>query len=112
MVLIHALDCTVWDGKVDIIIESEKYITLTVNELFSKLKSAKVDRGLIDRLESLTDSHILALVGGEVAKSNSSASLKMYSLTSLMSLLDEEFDVLGVDEPVLRTRQFERLHKN
>jgi hypothetical protein len=81
-----------------------------VNELFSKLKSAKVDRGLIDRLESLTDSHILALVGGEVA--NSSASLKMYSLTSLMSLLDEEFNVLGVDEPVLLTRQFERLHKN
>jgi hypothetical protein len=29
-----------------------------------------------------------------------------------MSLLDEEFYVLGVDEPVLLTRQFERLHKN
>jgi hypothetical protein len=26
--------------------ESEKYDTLTVNELFSKLKSAEVDRGM------------------------------------------------------------------
>jgi hypothetical protein len=38
-----------------------------VNELFSKLKSAEVDRGLIARLESPTDSHSLALVGGKGA---------------------------------------------
>jgi hypothetical protein len=44
--LLHALDHTVWDGKVEAILESEKYTTLTVNELFSKLKSAEVDRGL------------------------------------------------------------------
>jgi hypothetical protein len=28
-----------------------------------------------------------------------------------MSLLDEEFDVLGEDELALLTRRFERLHK-
>jgi hypothetical protein len=32
--LLHSLDCTVWDRKVESILESEKYDTLTVNELF------------------------------------------------------------------------------
>jgi hypothetical protein len=109
--LLHALDRTVWEGKVEAIFESKKYTTLTGNKLFSKLKSAEVDRGLIARLESLTDSHSLSLVGGKVTKSNANTSSKMYSLSSLMSLRDEEFDVLGEDELVLLTRRFERLHE-
>jgi hypothetical protein len=36
--LLHSLDRTVWSGKVEAILESEKYETLTVDELFSKLK--------------------------------------------------------------------------
>jgi hypothetical protein len=44
--LLHSLDRTVWTVKVEAILESEKYETLTVNELFSKLKSSEVDRGL------------------------------------------------------------------
>jgi hypothetical protein len=95
--LLHALNRTMWEGKVEAILESEKYTTLTVNELFSKLKSTEVDRGLTARLESPTDSHSLALVGGRVAKSNTNASCRMYSLSSLMYLLDEEFDMLGED---------------
>jgi hypothetical protein len=90
---------------------SEKYTTLTVIELFSKLKSAEVDRGLTARLESPTDSHSLALVGGRVPKSNASAYSRMYSLSSLTSLPDEEFNVLGEDELALLTRRFERLHE-
>jgi hypothetical protein len=38
--LLHSLDRTIWGGKFEAIVESEKYDTLTVNELFSKLKSA------------------------------------------------------------------------
>jgi hypothetical protein len=57
--LLHSLDRTVWDGKVAAILESEKYDTLMVNELFSKLKSAKVDHGVTARLESLIDSRSL-----------------------------------------------------
>jgi hypothetical protein len=110
--LLHTLDFTVWEGKVETILEFENYTTLMVNELFSKLKSAEVDRGLTARLESLTDSHSLALVGGEVAKSNANASSRMYTLFSLMSLSNEEFDVLGEDELALLTRRFERLHEN
>jgi hypothetical protein len=58
--LLHSLDRTVWDGKVEAILESEKYDTLMVNELFSKLKSAELDRGVTAYLQSLTDSYCLA----------------------------------------------------
>jgi hypothetical protein len=45
------LDRTVWGRKFEAIVESEKYDTLTVNELFSKLKSAEVDRGMTTKIE-------------------------------------------------------------
>jgi chemotaxis receptor (MCP) glutamine deamidase CheD len=41
--LLHSLDRTVSSEKVEAILESEKYGTLTVDELFSKLKSSEVD---------------------------------------------------------------------
>jgi hypothetical protein len=53
--LSHSLDRMVWGGKYD---------TLTVNELFSKHKSAEVDRGMTANIEGPTDSHSLALIGG------------------------------------------------
>jgi hypothetical protein len=93
-------------------VESEKYDTLTVNELFSKLKSAEVDRGLTAKLEGPTDSHSLALIFGSKGKANTNPSTRMFSLSSLMSMPDEEFDVLGEDELALLTRRFERLHEN
>jgi hypothetical protein len=36
----------------------------------------------------------------------------MFSLSSLISTPDEEFDVLGEDELALLTRRFERRHEN
>jgi hypothetical protein len=62
------LDRTVWGGKFEAIVESEKYDTLTVNELFLKLKSAEVEMGMIAKLEGPTDSHSLALVSGSKGK--------------------------------------------
>jgi hypothetical protein len=62
--LLHLLDRTVWGGKFEAIVESEKYDTLMMNELFSKLKSAEVDQGMTSKIEELTDSHSLALIGG------------------------------------------------
>jgi hypothetical protein len=93
-------------------VESEKYDTLTVNELFSKLKSAEVDRGMTAKLEGPTDSHSLSHVGGSKGKANTNPSTRMFSLSSLMSMPDEEFDVLGEDKLALLTRRFERLHEN
>jgi hypothetical protein len=45
----------VWSEKVEAILEWEKYETLTVDELFSKLKSSKVDRGVCAKIENPTD---------------------------------------------------------
>jgi hypothetical protein len=50
------LDHTVWGEKFEAIVELEKYDTLTVNDLFSKLKSAEVDRGMTAKLKGPTDS--------------------------------------------------------
>jgi hypothetical protein len=110
--VLHSLERTIWGGKFEVIVESEKYDTLTVNELFSKLKSAKVDRGMTPKLEVPTDSHSLTLVGGLKGKANTNPSTKMFSLFSLMSMPNDEFDVLGEDELALLTMRFKRLHEN
>jgi hypothetical protein len=110
--LLHSLDRTVWGGKFEAIVESEKYDTLTVNELFSKLKSAEVDRGMTAKIEGPTGSHSLALIGGSKGKANANPSIRIFSLSSLMSMPDEKFDVLREDELALLTRRFERLHEN
>jgi hypothetical protein len=110
--LLHSLDRMVWGGKFKAIAESENYDTLTVNELFSKLKSAEVHWGMAAKIEGPTDSHSLALIGGSKGKSNANPSTRMFSLSSLMSFPDEEFHVLGEDELALLTRWFERMHEN
>jgi hypothetical protein len=81
--LLHSLDHMVWDGKFKAIVELEKYDTLTMNELFSKLKSAEVDRGMTTNIEGPTDSHSLALISGSKGKSNANPSTRMFSLFSL-----------------------------
>jgi hypothetical protein len=98
--------------KFEAIVESEKYDTLTMNEQSSKLKSDEVDRGMTTKIEGPTDSHSLALIGGSKGKTNANPSTRMFSLSSMMSLLDEEFDVLGEDELALLTRRSERMHEN
>jgi hypothetical protein len=64
------------------------------------------------RIEGPTDSHSLALIGGSKGKANANPSTRMFSLSSLMSMLDVEFDVLGEDELALLMRRFESLHEN
>jgi hypothetical protein len=110
--LLHSLDRTVWGGKFEAIVESEKYYTLMVNGMFSKLKSAEVDRGMTAKIEGPTNSHSLTLIGGSKGKSNANPSTRIFSLSSLMSFPNEEFDVLGEDELALLTRRFERMHEN
>jgi hypothetical protein len=110
--LLNSLNHTVWGINFESIVESEKYDTLTVNELFSKLKSAEVDRGVTAKIDGPTDSHSLSLISGSKGKSNANPSTRMFSLSFLISVPDEEFDVLGEDELALLTRRFERLHEN
>jgi hypothetical protein len=49
---LHALDRRVWEVKVSAIIESPNYETLTVDELFSKLKSIEIDHQTRAKIEN------------------------------------------------------------
>jgi hypothetical protein len=109
---LHSLDRTVSGRKLEAIVEYEKYDTLTVNELFPKLKSAEMDRGMTAKIEGPTDSHNLALISGSKGKSNANPSTRMFYLSSLMSFPNEEFDVLGEVELALLTRRFQMMHEN
>jgi hypothetical protein len=71
--LLHSLDRIVWSEKVESILESNKYETLMVEELFSKLKSSEVDRGVRAKIENLTNPHSLALVSGSRTDANMSS---------------------------------------
>jgi hypothetical protein len=64
---LHSLDRTVWGEKFVAIAESEKYDTLTVNKLFSKLKSIEVDRGMTAKIETPTDSHSVVAIAEAAA---------------------------------------------
>jgi hypothetical protein len=110
MKLLHSLDRTVWSEKVEAILESEKYETLTVDELFSKLKSSDVDRGVRAKIENLIDLHSLALVSG--SRTNANMSSRHFSLSCHVSMLDEEFDVLGEEDLALLSRRFEHMYTN
>jgi hypothetical protein len=78
--LLHSLDRTVWSGKVEAILDPEKYETLTVDELFSKLKSSEVDRGVCAKIENPTDPHSLALVSGSRTNANMSSNFLCLAL--------------------------------
>jgi hypothetical protein len=109
--LLHSLDRTVWSGKVEAILESEKYETLTVDELFSKLKSSEVDQWIWRaKIENPTDPHSLVLVSG--SRTNANMSLRHFSLSCLVSMPDEEFDMLGEEDLALLSRQFECMYTN
>jgi hypothetical protein len=108
--LLHSLDRTVWSEKVEAILGSEKYETLTVDELFSKHKSSEVDRGVSAKIENPTDPHSLALVSG--SRTNPNMSLRYFSLSCLVSKLDDEFDVLGEEDLAFLSNWFERMYTN
>jgi hypothetical protein len=108
--LLYSLDRTVWSGKVKAILESEKYEPLMVDELFSKLKSSEVDRGVRARIENLTDPHSLPLISG--SRTNANMSSRHFSLSCLVSMPDEQYDVLGEEDLVLLSRRFERMYTN
>jgi hypothetical protein len=71
--LLHSLDHILWSEKVEAILESQKYETFAVDELFSKLKSSEVDRLARARIENPTDPHSLALVFGSRTNANMSS---------------------------------------
>lgn len=111
--LLHALDHEVWGTKVDAIIESPNYETLSTDELFAKLKSTEVDKRLRAKQGGPTDPNSMALMSGSgQPKSLSNSSSMSFALSSLVSVSEEQLEVLDDDELALITRRFMRFNDN
>jgi hypothetical protein len=80
--ILHSLDCR-FEVESSRLLWSLRsiYDTLTGKELYSKLKSAEVDRGMTAKIEGPTDPHSVALIGGSKGKSNANPSTRMFSLS-------------------------------
>jgi hypothetical protein len=68
--------------KVLIIIKLPNYETLTVEDLFSKLKSLEIDHQTLDKIEN-HGAPIMALISGG-APSSVNSSLDLFALYSLL----------------------------
>jgi hypothetical protein len=110
--LLYALDRSVWDLKVNTIIESAGYETLTVNELFSKLKATEVDNQTRAKLNGAPPSKSIALVTGPSGTSSNANSALGFSLASLPSVTDEQLEMLGDDDLCLLISKFQRIYHN
>jgi hypothetical protein len=108
--LLHSLDRTMWSKKVEAILESEKYEILTVDKLFSKIKSSEVDRGVRERIKNLTDPH--SLVPTSRPRTVANMTSRQFSLSCLVSVPDEEFEVLSEEDLALLSRCFESVYTN
>jgi hypothetical protein len=97
--------------KVFAIIESTNYDTLTVDELFSKLKSTEIDyqtQAKIKNPSTLT----MALVSGNSSSSLANPSQMSFALSSLVSIVEEQLEALGDDKLALVISQFSWFHNN
>ena len=97
--LLYALDRRVWEVKVSTIIESPAYDTLTMDELFSKLKSTEIDHLTQAKLKN-PSSHPMALVSGKGGSTlSANASSPLFALSSLLSVTEEQVEALDDDSP-------------
>jgi hypothetical protein len=68
----------------------------------SQVEGFLVVRGVRAKIEDPSDPHSLALVSG--SRTNANMSSRQFTLSCLVSMLDEEFDVLGHEDLMLLSR--------
>jgi hypothetical protein len=81
--VVHALDQRVWEVKVLAIIESPNYETLTMDELYNKLKSTEINHQTRAKIENPSAPTMAQVYGGG---SSSNPSPTMFSLSSLLTI--------------------------
>ncbi|KAG8095585.1 hypothetical protein GUJ93_ZPchr0012g22068 [Zizania palustris] len=102
--VLHTLDPTIWEIKVSSIIESTSYDTLTISELFSKLKATEVDTQL---RSNLTGSGSKSLALATPSTDPSSVSCARFSL---MSITEDHLESLGDDDLCLFNNRVRRVY--
>ena len=109
--LLYALDQKIWEVKVNAIQESTTLDTLTVDELFSKLKSSELDNQIQAKLRN-PSAPSMALVFGKASSSSIANTSPCFALSSLVSVTEEQLEVLGDDELALVISRFSWFHNN
>jgi hypothetical protein len=109
--LLYALDRKVWDVKVSAIIDSVNYDTLTVDELFSKLKSTEIDYQTQAKIKN-PSAPTMALVSGNGLSSLANPPQMLFALSSLVSVTEEQLEALRDDELALIISRFSQFHNN
>jgi hypothetical protein len=114
--LLYALDDSVWGTKITALDEFADFATLDTEKLFSKLKSHELSRkGHPNHDSSLTSKAFVTSthVGGNVANptnTTDSSALK-FTLSSLATASDEQYESILDDEIALLARKFRALHR-
>ena len=98
--------------KVAAITESPNYETLTVEELFSKLKSTKIDIDTRAKIKNSSASTMALVSGNGSSSSFTNPSQPLFALSSLLSVTEEQMEVLRDDELALVISRFLRFHNN
>ncbi|XP_066374820.1 uncharacterized protein [Miscanthus floridulus] len=113
--LLHSLNDE-WDMKVEAIVESVGYETLTTDELYSKLKSKEIEivskRKLKNPTAASSSDVPMALVSGNKTNTNANPNVSSFALSSLCHVADEELEVLDDDKLVLLSNKFKRVYDN
>ena len=99
-----------WEVKVEAIIESPNYETLTVDELFSKLRSTEIDNKSRAKLESPFNP-TMALFSS-LSESSANTSHLCFALSSLYQSSRWRCLVLGDKELALIMNKFKHLHNS
>ncbi|XP_062188874.1 uncharacterized protein LOC133892174 [Phragmites australis] len=114
--LLYSLDCKVWEVKVIAIIESPIYETLTVDELYSKIRFTKIDNETKAKYKNPSNPQSIAFVSGGGQSSDSSNLINTshfgFALSSLVSITEEQVDALGDEELALIKKKFNRFYEN
>jgi hypothetical protein len=97
--------------KVTTIIESSGYETLTMDELFSKLKSTEIDFQTQAKLKN-PSAPTMSLVSGNDPSSLANPSKMSFALSSLVSITEEQLEALRDDEMALIISQFSWFYNN
>jgi hypothetical protein len=109
--LLYALDRKFWEVKVNAIQESATLDTLTIDELFSKLKSSELDNQIQAKLRNPSASS-MALVSGKASSSSIANTSPCFALSSLVHVTEEQLECLGDDDLALVISKFSRFHNN
>jgi hypothetical protein len=105
--LLDSLDLSIWEVKVATITDGSGYDTLTVAELFSKLKATKVASQLRSNLSG-SGSNTLALA--TTTHGSPTDPSPSFALSSLLSITEEQLETLGDNDLCLFNNRVRRVY--